>query len=91
MKLVVVEMEYIFIPARNDLITEKKYEMKNPKENKCKEMAFREVLMHLFIDKKNLTSKKTLKKNMWIYDTWRWCGLIFMMLYLILYEKSEFP
>ena len=60
--LVVVPMEYIFVRAKKDVITEKNNGMKNSKYKRklsVKKWCSREVRMNLFINnKKNLTCKK---------------------------------
>ena len=59
-------MEYIFIHAKKDVMTESNDRIKNSEEKRkkkieCKEMVFSRVLIHFFIYIKNLTCKKYCK------------------------------
>ena len=70
MKLVIDLMEYIFIHAKKDVITEKNNEMKNSKEKRQLQFSFfmsakgwrsGEVLMNLFIYLKKCSLRKIRK------------------------------
>ena len=65
-KLVVVPMKYIFSHAKKDLITGNDDGMKDSTEKRkvsAKKRRSGEVLMNLFIYKKNLTCEKIVKIN----------------------------
>ena len=67
-------MEYIFIHAKKDVITEKNDKMKNSKERwkiSANKWYFGEVIINLFINKKKcLKGKKMLKKNICEFITY---------------------